>query len=981
MIISNPYINPTLEALIKVIDDACAIYDISNNKILVTNDQFLHLLNISDKEHLPNSFNFPNLINDDAFQKIDPPQDNYDDYQKQVLYKTIQPFGDLPCVETVISVNTIALNDVNLAIIIIRDVTKERRLSKTQQALVKISESVSKVEHLNDLLREFHQIISEIMPASNFYIALHDPLPDTLSFPYFVDEFDPPPSPQKSGRGLTEYILRSGDPLLVTPEVFEHLVQIGEVAEMGAPSIDWLGVPLKFDQKTIGVMATQTYTEGVRYTLDDLRFLSMVAPHVANAIHKKQSDEELRNQHDLINSIFDGSANPIIVTDLEGRLLNCNQATLNLSGFPLKENLVGRIIFSQFVDEDREEIVSDFHRLITEQVNRKTESRIYRADGEILHIETSTSLLFDEENQPVMVIFIITDLTQKYLTEKALRTSEERYKLAVMGSNDGIWDWDLESNHIYFSPRWKKILNYTEDEISNSTDEWFSRVHPDDLPTLKSALEAHLTGEIGHFESEHRLRDRDGNYLWVNARGIAVSRADGPPCRIAGSLTDITRNKHTEKQLAHEVLHDKLTGLPNRALFIDRLNQTIKRSKRHENETFAILILDLDRFKVVNDSLGHLAGDKMLMKVSQRLETSLRMEDTVARLGGDEYAILINDMRDPFEVIQIANRIQKELAAPANIDGQMVYSTASIGITLSSTGYELADDMLRDADTAMYQAKGQGGNSYVIFDRFMHAQAVTLLHMETDLRQALESDQFELYYQPIFDTKNHQVVNAEALIRWNHPQQGLIYPGQFITIAEDTGMIVPIGDWVLQSACNQLRKWQDMGYHNLKVSINFSARQFQQNDLSAKVARIIDKAGIDAANLFIEITESRNYAQLEKFESMLWDLKRIGIKVSIDDFGTGYSSLSIVQRLPLNVLKIGQSFISNLGSQRENDQITQSIIEMAHRLDFSVIAEGVETEEQLRFLKKHQCDMIQGFLFSKPIQVPNFTALLEKSCR
>jgi diguanylate cyclase (GGDEF)-like protein/PAS domain S-box-containing protein len=981
MIISNPYINPALEALIKITDDACVIYDLDQNKILVTNDQFLQLLNIDDKDHLPENFEFQKLLSRDPddFRVADTGE--LDDYHKQVLYKTLQPKDSHQFVETQISINTIALKDINLAVLIIRDITKEQWLTKAQQSMVKISESVGKVEYLNDLLYELHQIISEVMPANNFYISLYSPEDDSLSFPYFVDEYDPPPLPQKSGRGLTEYILRKGQPLLVTPEVFDHLVEIGEVAEMGAPSIDWLGVPLIFDQKTIGVMATQTYTEGVRYTPDDLQFLFMVAPHVANAIKKKQSDEALRNQHDLINSIFDSSPNPIVVTDLVGTLNNCNQAALDLWGFTSKDDLVHRNVMDRIQSEDRSRLAKEIRELTRQGSVNRSEFRSLKSDGSVLFIETSSSLLYDEDHNPVMIITIINDVTQKYMTNKALRNSEERFKLAVMGSNDGIWDWDLESNHIYYSPRWKMILGYKEEEVDSDPNEWFDRIHPSDLPSVRSALEAHLSGQNSHFESEFRLMHKNGEYLWVLARGIAVSRGENEPCRIAGSLTDVTRNKHTEKQLAYEVLHDKLTGLPNRALFIDRLNQSIKRSKRHEHETFAILILDLDRFKVLNDSLGHLAGDKMLIKVAQRLESSLRMEDSVARLGGDEFAVLLNDMQDPFEVIQIANRIHEEISTPVNIDDQPVYSTASIGITLSSTGYDTADDMLRDADTAMYQAKGQGGNSYVIFDRFMHAQAVTLLHMETDLRQALENDQFEIYYQPIFDVYTNKVVNVEALIRWNHPQQGLIYPGQFITIAEDTGLIVPLGEWVLKGACSQLREWHEMGFPSLKVSVNFSARQFQQSDLTPRVARILDQSGIEPENLFIEITESRSYAQLEKFESMLWDLKRIGIKVSIDDFGTGYSSLSIVQRLPLDVLKIGQSFIANLGSQRENDLITQSIIEMAHRLGFTVIAEGVETDDQLRYLKKLQCDMIQGFLFSKPIRVGEVNTLLEKSCR
>jgi diguanylate cyclase (GGDEF)-like protein/PAS domain S-box-containing protein len=596
-----------------------------------------------------------------------------------------------------------------------------------------------------------------------------------------------------------------------------------------------------------------------------------------------------------------------------------------------------------------------------------------------LILKISASLIKNENQQPQYIVGIFNDVTQQRTSETALKISEERYKLASEGANDGIWDWDLLANRIYYSPRWKKLLGFSPEEISDSPEEWFTRVHQDDLPNLKSNLEAHLSGLIPHFECEHRIRHSDGEFRWVLARGMAVKGEFGNPHRIAGSLTDITRQKVNEDQLVHQALYDRLTGLPNRILFIERLDQAIKRSKRHEQPTFAILLLDLDRFKIVNDSLGHRIGDQMIVEIAQRLDNCLRAEDTIARLGGDEFAILLSDLHDPYEIIQIINRIQREVNRPVLVEGNKVFTTCSIGVAMANPETESPEAMMRDADTAMYEAKAQGGDAYMIFDKIMHAKAVSLLNLETNLRQALSKGELVVYYQPIVDAFTQRVVYIEALLRWNHPQHGIVLPNQFIDLAEDTGLILPIGEWVLREACTQLKKWQAAGMRNLKVSVNFSARQFQQTDLPSMVRDALLQTQLDPASLVIEITESRNFSQFEKFETMLWELRGLGVKISIDDFGTGYSSLSTIQRLPVHTIKIGQNFISQIGIHKENDLIIQSMIEMAHRLGLSVIAEGVETEQQLSILRKFHCDMIQGFHFSKPVKANELEFFLKPS--
>ncbi|MEN4012701.1 MAG: EAL domain-containing protein [Bellilinea sp.] len=965
---NNPPLPPPIELLIRAIDEAVIVFEHQTRKVITYNHKVIELFNTErvDSDFIETLLFKRSASNDVVTSKSE-------NIIRIRNYKTSGTYRHFE-----IRLKTLRENSTGaIGIAIIKDITQQLRWQKTQDALIRISESASSSQDLDALFVSFHQIISGLMPANNFYIALYNPLDNIISFPYYKDEFDLPPEPHPLGRGLTEYVLRRGTPLLVSPEGFEKLLAQGEVESIGAPSIDWIGVPLITHQKTIGVITVQSYTPGVRYTPEDLRFLTLVAPHVASAILIKQSEIALRKQHELVQSIFDRSPNAIIVTDLEGLYIDCNQADLEQMGAQSKSDLIGHSVFEFIHEEDLLKARKDLEKIITTGKSSNSEYRINTLDGRMLISQLSASLIFDENNLPQYIVGIITDVTQQRLSEQALKISEERYKLASEGVNDGIWDWDLLSNRVYYSPRWSKLLGFSPDELSDKPDEWLRRVHPDDLPTVKSTMEAHLSGLINHFEVEHRLLHLDGSYRWMIARGMAVRSELGNPHRIAGSLTDITRNKLNEDQLVHQALYDRLTGLPNRILFIERLDQIIKRFKRHDQITFAILLLDLDRFKIVNDSLGHHIGDFLIIEIARRLDNSLREEDTVARLGGDEFAILLTDLRDPFEVVQIANRIQREISQPVIIEQQQVFTTCSIGIALSVPDTDGPEAMMRDADTAMYEAKAKGGNSYMIFDKLMHARAVNLLNLETDLRQAMHRNELLIFFQPIFDALTQRVVNAEALVRWKHPQHGLILPNQFINLAEETGLIVPIGEWVLREACGQLKKWHNAGFKALTISVNFSARQFQQADLSSMVRDALVQSNLEPSSLYIEITESRSFFQLEKFETMLWELRGLGVKISIDDFGTGYSSLTTIQRLPVNAIKIGQDFISRLGNHNDNDLIVQSMIEMAHRLGLSVTAEGVETEAQLSHLRKYRCDMVQGFWFSEPVFATELEKLLD----
>jgi len=552
--------------------------------------------------------------------------------------------------------------------------------------------------------------------------------------------------------------------------------------------------------------------------------------------------------------------------------------------------------------------------------------------------------------------------------EAALRESEERYALAAQGANDGLWDWNLKTNEIYFSPRWKAMLGFEDNEIGSSLDEWFNRVHADDLGRINMEIEAHLGGLTQPFENEHRMLHKDGTYRWVLSRGIAVPDADGKAHRMAGSLTDITGRKVAEEQLLHDAFHDGLTGLPNRALFIDRVGQSIGRAKRRKDYLFAVLFLDLDRFKVVNDGLGHMVGDQLLILIAQRLEACLRPGDTVARLGGDEFAIFLDDIKDISDVTRVADRIQRELTLPFNLNGREIFAPASVGIALSATGYDRPEDILRDADTAMYRAKALGKTRHEIFDPAMRSRAMERLQLETDLRRAIEREEIRLRYQPIVSLEAGGITGFEALVRWAHPQRGLVPPAEFITVAEETGLIIPIGYQVLREACRQTRAWQERfpASSRLSVSVNLSGKQFMQRDLIQQIGRVLQETGLDARCLWLEITESVIMEHAESTVALLSQLKTLGVELDIDDFGTGYSSLGYLNRFPVDKLKVDRSFVSGMCVNEECAEIVRTILILASNLGMDVIAEGVETAEQLAQLRALKCKYGQGYFFFKP---------------
>ncbi|MCJ7481690.1 MAG: EAL domain-containing protein [Thermodesulfovibrionales bacterium] len=570
------------------------------------------------------------------------------------------------------------------------------------------------------------------------------------------------------------------------------------------------------------------------------------------------------------------------------------------------------------------------------------------------------------------------EIEERAQIHTALQESKERYALAARGANDGLWDWNLKTNEIYFSSRWKSMLGFQDDEIEDRLQEWFHRVHPDDINKLKKDISDHLNEGTSHFKNEHRLLNKKEDYLWVLSRGLAVRDTDGSCIRMAGSLTDITGRKKTEEQLIQNAFYDTLTGLPNRALFMDRLQMAFVHNKRNKDHLFAILFLDLDRFKNINDSFGHLIGDELLVLVAKRLRFHIRPDDTIARFGGDEFVVLLGNIKEVSDATKIAERINNVLTEPFHLMHHELYISITIGIAVSTHEYQQPEEILRDADTAMYHAKLRGNACYLVFDKLMHVNALDRLELEIDLRHAIERKEFVLYYQPIISLENRSIIGFEALVRWNHPRRGFLLPMEFIPLAEETGLIIPLSLWIIREACRQILIWQQQisSESPLVISINISPKHFKNDSFVDQIINILDETKLNPEHLALEITETVIMDNTDHMIAVLSQLKDLGIKIHIDDFGTGYSSLSYLQRFPINTLKIDRSFIGRLSGTGKDIEIVQSIINMAHNMKLHVIAEGVENAENLKTLENLKCEYAQGYFFSHPLNINDAEVLI-----
>lgn len=561
-----------------------------------------------------------------------------------------------------------------------------------------------------------------------------------------------------------------------------------------------------------------------------------------------------------------------------------------------------------------------------------------------------------------------------------LRQGEEavQQRLASEGSSSGYWYWDLKTDRIQFSGSWADMLGYRGEDLDADPETWFGRVHSHHAPRLKEALNAHLYGQTDRFQSEYKIRHRDGQYVWALNRGLAVRDSKDQPVAIAGSQIDITEIVENDRARVDESFRDRLTGLANREAFLVRLDRALEHVKNGESGRFALMFLDLDNFKTVNDSLGHLVGDQLLSAVAGRLRGCTRESrgDLVGRFGGDEFVILLEGISTVEEATEVARRAVTRLSEPFTIGEREIRTGVSIGIALGDSLVEAAGDILRNADTAMYCAKSAGRGGIEVFRDDMYTEASRLNELRTDLASAIDKGELTVQYQPIVSAQTGGIVGAEALVRWRRADGVMISPGEFIPIAEENGLIVSIGEWVLRTACRQTADWAQAGLPDIKVGVNVSPRQLCEKSLADTVERVLDESHLDPAQLELEVTETALMKDADVVEQTITALDSIGVGFALDDFGTGYSSIEHLRRFTFRTLKIDRSFVAGLPSDSKSAAVAGGLIDLAHQLGLAVTAEGVETPQQLAFLKSLHCDKIQGYLFSQPLDPSAFVKLL-----
>jgi diguanylate cyclase (GGDEF)-like protein/PAS domain S-box-containing protein len=716
------------------------------------------------------------------------------------------------------------------------------RFERLPSVLFRIAQTSTAVEGVGELYAALHTLIGELVYARNFYVALRDDA-GQLTFPYFVDEMDPEPPAAPTGRTLTEYVMRTGHPLLATPEVFSRLQAEGEVDAVGAPSLDWMGVPLVRGGHTFGMLAMQSYTPGLRFSLADLELLNFVSQHFATAMDRQRAADALRESEDKFRTLADTAAVAIFIHDG--------------SGFRYANDLMA--------------LTTGYHR--------------------------------DE------------------------------------------------------------LLALTFEQL----------VHPDfrDLARERALPGAHGSGIPGRCEL--KLARKDGTERWIDLSAGLIEY--GGRTAVLGTALDVTRRKGDEAEIRSLAYQDALTGLPNRQLFLDHLALAIAQAPRHR-KSVAVLFVDVDRLKAINDSLGHLAGDHLLQQLGARLQDALRDGDTIARIEGDDFAVIAPGVVNVEAAAKVAQKLQEALHQPFVLEGTEVFASVSIGISLYPADGQQPELLLTNASTAMYRAKGGGRNGFQTYDDSQKARAVERLALENGLHRAIANGELLLHYQPIVELATGRVQGVEALLRWNHPTRGPVSPGVFIEIAEQSGLILSIGEWALRTACAQVHAQRAVS-PDLRVAVNLSARQFQDRRLVDEVARALRESGLEPRALELEITETAAMHDAAGTATTLRQLKDLGVRISLDDFGTGHSSLAYLRRFPIDTLKIDQSFVRDMGTDSQATAIVATIISMARSLGLRVLAEGVETAVQRDFLRDFGCDEVQGYLLARPMPIADLAQRLQ----
>jgi diguanylate cyclase (GGDEF)-like protein len=814
-------------------------------------------------------------------------------------------------------------------------------LEMRYMALFRLNQLSQECEDLNDFYPQVHRTIASLMTADNFFIASYDQTFSTIEFVYYVDEKD-----QKldgvieydslSG-SLTHLVIESMQPLLVTPELGKQFLENNEMKLYGTLGTSWLGVPLLHNDLVIGVMVVQSYSETVSYTEQDLSMLTFAAQHAVGAIIRLQDKERLTSAvhartQELMMQIRERDKSELLQESLYRISELTNDASFNINVFYSKvHNIIGQLIHAKnfFIAKyDEESDTIEYVYVVDEDSNQQEaflKKRTLPDHYSKLVIRQQKSILLSKED---MRILFEEGKTQE---PTAGEHSWLGVPLVYSGQLLGVMVLQSYSRLTTYSQQDSELLNFVSNHVS-------------------AAIKRREASDIER-ESHERLEQQ------VKLRTLALEE-------------EIAQRKQAEKRLKHTASHDSLTGLVNRTVFLDLLNHAIACKQRKPDFAFAILFLDLDRFKIVNDSLGHHAGDILLKLIARELSSIVRAKDTVARLGGDEFVILIEDIETNKEAFEIAKRITEFLKQPFTIDNQLVFTGTSIGILFSDPRYKNADTMLRDADTAMYHAKDSGKGRYEVFDASMHQTVQNALSLEADIREAIEWQEFIPYFQPIIKLKNKELVGFEALARWQSSKRGFVFPNDFIPLAEETNLVQEIDLQIVKKACQQLKIWQGkLSRYDLYVSCNLFCNHFFNSTLPDDIEKILIDTGLKPEHLRVELTER---ALLENTDMVLTNmkaLKKLGVKILLDDFGTGYSSLSYLHRFPIDVLKIDRSFITNVHEHENNKAIIKTIVDLASNLTMETVGEGIENSEDANLLHKMDCLYGQGYYYAKPMPV------------
>jgi diguanylate cyclase (GGDEF)-like protein/PAS domain S-box-containing protein len=686
--------------------------------------------------------------------------------------------------------------------------------------------------------------------------------------------------------------------------------------------------------------------------------------------HRLWSLEEYETLRRLAHDLKDG----VYISTTSGRILDANRAFLDMMGVKSLDDLQQISASDLFVDPEARR--REMELLARHGAIREFEFQIRRPDGRVITVLDACSAVHDDTSGETVFYGVLVDISERKAAADTLAQANSLLNATLESTADGILVVDLAGKVETYNHKFLEMWHIPAELARSGDDQAMLAYVADQLKDQDAFLRKVRTlYDSPEAESYDEVEFKDGRTF---ERFSTPQRLDGRPVGRVWSFRDVTQRKTAELRLVHDAFHDSLTSLPNRSLFADLLARSIGRARRRTDYFFALLFLDIDRFKVVNDSLGHMIGDQLLVAIARRLERCVRPGDTVARLGGDEFTVLLDDIVDASDATRVADRIQRELQLPFNISGQEVFTSASIGIALSKSGYERPDDLMRDADIAMYRAKALGKARYEMFDAEMHALAVSQLQLETDLRRALDREEFRVYYQPVYALASGTIVGFEALVRWQHPQRGSILPEEFVAAAEETGLIVLIGRTVLRESCRQLHEWQLQfpAEAPLSMSVNLSARQFRQPDLAEHIARSLGAWELPPSSLRLEITESTIIENVQSATETLVRLRELGVKVDLDDFGTGYSSLGYLHRFEMDAIKVDRSFVMNIGEHGENSEIVRTIVNLAHNLGMEVIAEGVERPEQAAILRSLGCELVQGHLYSPPLTAEAARTLL-----